>query len=140
MITLIYVSQATHPLNDEELRALLEVSRRNNEPKNITGMLLYRDDGFFIQVIEGDTLPVHTLYEKIQHDPRHKHIIRVMEYEIAARNFPDWRMGFNKVTHESVAQLEGFSNFMELNPSDFLKANPGRVQSLLESFRDHTFF
>lgn len=51
MYYLIYVSAATELMNNDQLLALLEQSRRNNERHRITGMLLYKS-GNFMQYID----------------------------------------------------------------------------------------
>jgi hypothetical protein len=48
----VYISTARHDLRDEELATLLDVSRRNNAARGITGALAYHDHAF-IQVLEG---------------------------------------------------------------------------------------
>ena len=41
MYSLTYASSAIRPFTPEELRALLTVSRENNDRAGVTGMLLY---------------------------------------------------------------------------------------------------
>jgi hypothetical protein len=52
MYFLVYVSSAVNLFSDEDLIQLLEVSRRNNEKAEITGLLLY-SSGNFMQTLEG---------------------------------------------------------------------------------------
>jgi hypothetical protein len=40
-------------LDDDELQNILSLSRKNNQMKNVTGVLLY-GNGQFIQLLEGD--------------------------------------------------------------------------------------
>jgi hypothetical protein len=51
LTSIVYSSSAVKPFSEEELVALLQQSRQNNERLAITGMLLYKDLGF-MQVIE----------------------------------------------------------------------------------------
>jgi len=83
-----------------ELENILEVSRRNNSEKGITGMLIYAD-GSIIQLLEGKKEVIMSTYRKILHDPRHSGIIKLKEGELTERNFSQWSMGF-----ESVSKLK----------------------------------
>ena len=49
---LVYLSQATHDFEAEELADLLAVSRRNNASTGITGLLMY-ESRLFMQALEG---------------------------------------------------------------------------------------
>jgi hypothetical protein len=53
VIELVYVSQAKYLFQETELKDILDISRRNNIARGITGMLLYDDGGTFIQALEG---------------------------------------------------------------------------------------
>jgi hypothetical protein len=57
LVSLVYVSVARELMSDEDLKAILEVARRKNAERNITGMLLYRS-GYFIQALEGEEADV----------------------------------------------------------------------------------
>lgn len=140
MISLVYVSFASHELSDEELKDILEVSRRNNKPDGVTGMLLYRD-GFFIQALEGEESVVRPLYEKIKQDDRHKNVLLVTESKINSRSFNDWSMGFNKLSDEDVEQLPGFTDFLqEQKDLSYFTDHPSRATMLLDSFKNRTYF
>ncbi len=68
MIYLVYISAASYPYMDEELKNILLKSRQNNEARKITGLLLYHD-GSIIQVLEGEKEQVLSIYQTISHDP-----------------------------------------------------------------------
>jgi len=142
LYTLVYVSLATHPMTDDELRDLLEISRDNNARLDITGMLLYRD-GFFIQALEGQEQAVEDLFTKISKDPRHTNVLVVHRGNISreGRTFAEWAMGFNKIKLDEAKQIPGFTDFLQ-QPGDgrFFSNNPERAQKLLKSFKDRTFF
>ena len=67
---LVYLSQATHDFEAEELADLLAVSRRNNASTGITGLLMY-ESRLFMQALEGPRAAVEALFQKISRDPRH---------------------------------------------------------------------
>ena len=114
---LIYISSAVELMNDEQLKDLLTISRRNNEQKNITGMLLY-GEGSFIQVLEGGHDAIEATFDIIKKDPRHKNITRILGGDLSKRNFPDWKMGFMSIKRDELAKLEGY---IDPNHKDFLK-------------------
>jgi len=68
MFFLVYVSSATRPFSEEDLRVLLETCRKNDAELGVTGMLPYKD-GNFMYVLEGDEGAVRGLYERIAADP-----------------------------------------------------------------------
>lgn len=138
LVSLIYVSYASQSMSDDELKPILEVSRRNNTANGITGMLLYRD-GFFIQVLEGEKEMVDSTFRKIAVDPRHGNVLEICENEITERTFSHWQMGFNHIQEYQLKQMEGYTDYLE-SPADFMRAKPDRALMLLEAFRDRTFF
>jgi len=102
-------------------------------------MLLYRE-GFFIQALEGEQEVVESLYKKIAKDRRHKNVTLVYTHEIDKRGFGDWSMGFNILSNDHVAQIPGFTDFLE-DPDDasFILEHPGKATDLLESFKHHNY-
>jgi hypothetical protein len=60
MFRIVYVSAASEPFSDQQLKELLQKSRQNNVAAGITGMLLYKD-GTFMQTLEGPELAVKIL-------------------------------------------------------------------------------
>lgn len=114
LFNLIYISQATHFFNAQQLLALLEQSRENNLDKGITGMLIYLEDkriniaGRFMQVLEGDRKEIEYLYEKIQADTRHHHVTVVHEGIISKRTFKDWLMCFKSASADTYEEMPGY--------------------------------
>ncbi|WP_462266005.1 BLUF domain-containing protein [Mucilaginibacter sp.] len=106
---IVYLSTATHLMNQSELLSLLNTSRRNNQQNGLTGMLLY-SEGTFIQLLEGDSERVSRTYESILSDERHKNIIKLTEGENKERQFPDWSMGFKAADAAELAEFEGYIN------------------------------
>lgn len=139
LITLVYVSFATQPLDDAALKDILAIARKNNQELNITGMLLYRDS-FFIQALEGEESVVNALYDKISHDPRHKGVLKVYSNAIPKRSFTTWAMGFNKLSDTAPEGIEGYTDFLSNPNTAFFTDQPDRAQVLLRSFQEHTYF
>ncbi len=129
----MYQCQEAEPLSEAEIAEILEVSRRNNESRGITGMLLYRD-GRFLQVLEGDKAPVLDLVKTIRRDPRQKAFTVLYESEWP-RLFAGWFMDFRKLVGRSTA-VSGLS-LNDGNDADLaavLSRAPLRVRKRLVTF------
>ncbi len=132
MRRMIYCSQATADFSPDELVALLELARRKNERAGLTGMLLYCSQSF-LQMLEGDPSDLEATYEHISADPRHTNLRLLMDTDVPARLFPDWRMGFEHLDDEELAEeLHGFTpetKYPLVNPD--LITHGGVAQKLL---------
>ena len=135
MYMLVYVSSAVDLFTDDELKKLLEKSRKNNSALGITGMLLYKE-GNFMQFLEGPKQAVADLVTKIKADPRHRGVLLLLQEEHAHREFEQWAMAFKKLDPDSSVDAEGYSEFLDLplNSQEFVD-NPSRTLKLLMSFR-----
>ncbi|MGA2685989.1 MAG: BLUF domain-containing protein [Verrucomicrobiota bacterium] len=108
---IVYTSTATEPLGRTELMELLKGSVRRNTRAGITGLLLYQG-GAFMQVLEGEKAALVELFEKISHDPRHRHIIRLIQGPIQERYFPNSAMAFRDLDSPELRRLPGYSEFL----------------------------
>jgi hypothetical protein len=124
---------------DNELKALLNKSRTNNSSLGITGMLLYLDP-FFIQVLEGDETVINKAFDTIKKDPRHYKVSIIYKKLIPQRLFPDWTMGFNKITREIIEKIEGHSDFLQKPSIEFFNKSPNKVFELLDMFKREILF
>jgi hypothetical protein len=89
---LVYCSRATADVDDATVERIIEVSRRRNPQRGITGMLVY-GAGVFFQWIEGPRDGIAGLLASLQADPRHQDIVMLSEAEeVRERLFPDWAM------------------------------------------------
>jgi Sensors of blue-light using FAD len=135
MKRIIYCSQATSDVSPEELVALLELSRRNNERAGLSGMLLYSSQSF-LQVLEGEEEALQTTYARILVDDRHMNLRMLMNADVPAPMFPDWTMGFEHVDDEELAEdLDGFTPatvYPLVNPD--LITNAGVATTLLNLY------
>ena len=136
LINLVYISSAVYLMSEPELVELLRQSRDNNNPKGITGMLLYKD-GNFMQVIEGEETAVMRLHEKILLDPRHKNILTLLRGPIEARQFGNWSMAFHNINLLSDSERDAFSPFLkEPFTTDYFGSTPHKSLKLLLSFKE----
>jgi len=133
LVTLVYTSIATAPLDEEQLIQLLAQARMNNAMHHVTGMLLYRDSTF-MQVLEGNERVILALESRIKDDPRHTAMQRTLFRPIDARAFPGWSMGFRDV--RVLERRFGENNFLRPVSDIPGAASANEVYALLEQFRD----
>jgi hypothetical protein len=133
---LIYESQATQPFTEAELAKLLQQARTTNEVKGLTGILLYAQDGRFVQVLEGNVDEVHELYFlHIARDPRHHRLTLLADGRLDHRRFADWRMGFRSATPEALTELTG--HFSTADATFLLPVLPNLSSPLLDKLLDY---
>ena len=101
---LLYVSGATRPISPADLDDILSASRRNNQARDVTGVLLYADDTF-IQVLEGDRATIGEVARVIRRDPRHRNFMVLVERNAEQRAFSQWQMGFKRL--DPVQEVDG---------------------------------
>ena len=89
---------------------LLKKIRIRNEARHITGMLLYLDP-FFIQVLEGEEAIINNSFNLIKQDSRHHKVSLIYKKPIEERSFSNWSVGFSKISHEDLENIEGLSDF-----------------------------
>lgn len=101
----VYFSTSVGSLAENDLSVILKQSRFNNAKSGITGILLYIN-GSIIQVLEGDDKAVETLYHRIEKDPRHTNVVRVLNKPIDQRLFADWSMGYETITSRQLENIK----------------------------------
>jgi hypothetical protein len=131
---LIYRSQATKEFWPDDLFALVEKSRQNNEPRRITGMLLFHE-GNFLQLLEGPEAGVKDCFQMVSGDPRHSNIETLMTRETEARDFPEWTMGFERLDEAWNMPREWATILEDDFSSERLTKHPSAVKASLLSFR-----
>lgn len=134
IIQIAYASSATNPFSKEELIELLNLSRKNNQQANVTGMLLYKS-GNFLQILEGTPEIVEPLLAKISRDPRHHGVITLLKRPIETRDFHDWSMAFRNLNDLETDKTPGFNEFLNLtfhDPETFKDCT--RIERLIGAF------
>lgn len=136
MYQLIYLSTATHNMEDAALMALLNQSREKNRILEVTGALLYFE-GKFMQLIEGSKTDIKSLYNVIRNDKRHSDVITVVEEEVGERLFPDWSMAFRATSMKQIKKMPGYK---DITKKDFLynivDNNDNYCLMLLQMFKE----
>ncbi|NOU60890.1 BLUF domain-containing protein [Marinifilum caeruleilacunae] len=138
LIHIVYVSFSRFKLSELELDQLLAEIRPKNLANGVTGLLLYNDE-IFIQVIEGEQDTINSLYDRLEKDRRHTNIVKILEEEIKQRSFPDWSMGYHKLSKEESNDLPGYTDLMtaeDLRTS--LKQSSKAIIDLVEKFMKYT--
>ena len=116
----IYLSTATGKFSQNMLLDLLTISRRNNEARGLTGMLLYRR-GFFLQFLEGQRGEVIKLLDRLREDPRHTGIRIIRDGVLPERLFPEWSMAYKNLVGLRSSDVPGYSEGLQsayVNPHD----------------------
>ena len=86
----IYVSRPTH-FDHMVLDNILKTSRSNNLEVGVTGSLICHSD-LFLQMLEGPSIAVERLYERILADDRHAEIVKLRDEKSERKLFPSWAM------------------------------------------------
>lgn len=134
LVQYIYASAAVRAFEAEELKALLARARAHNEANGLTGMLLYAEGSFF-QVLEGPPEAVDSLYRRIELDPRHAAMTKLLREPIKERSFQDWTMGFYQARRQDIARIVGLNDFLRIaHASSDEQAD--RARKLLAAFRE----
>jgi len=133
ILTLVYVSEESYPMNQNVLNDILEHSRKHNTKVNISGVLLY-ENGSFLQLLEGKENRVRALYQKICKDTRHKHVAKIIEFKSRQKSFAEWSMGYANITADELEKIEGMNDFFQ-NDKCFSDLNHHQIEKLLQAFK-----
>jgi hypothetical protein len=134
MIELAYISTSSWSYSKADLDEILLKSRANNRRDGITGLLLYRG-GTVLQLLEGEAVSVHSLYEKLRRDARHHSLVTLYDRPLAARKFPHWAMAFERMAEGQVFGPDVFRIFGNTVAPNF--GTDSEHSRLIRSFLDH---
>jgi hypothetical protein len=133
MIRVLYASQSTHDITDQQVQEILESSRRNNPSNGITGVLIH-GGGLFMQVLEGPEQSVLRQYVKILDDRRHGDCKIIHIATANERIFQKWSMGVIKcepLQFQHIAKLR--ENSFESVPSKAFTDEMSKFVRMLNS-------
>ena len=89
--SLCYISTKRLDLLKSEINSIIETSKKRNEVKGISGILIeYKNH--FIQHIEGEAVAIYELFEKIKLDSRHENVHLLHYSPLEKRLFDIWNM------------------------------------------------
>ena len=83
---------------------ILDVSRRNNPARDITGVLVSHG-GWFMQVLEGPAQALSKLLDKIRDDTRNGDFLLLRATPIVQRDFAEWSMASTQVDADQFMDL-----------------------------------
>ena len=130
----VYFSNSTEKFHeDTDLDTILQGSVKNNESKDITGLLLYKG-GCFLQLLEGEKEVVEDLYDKIYNDPRHKNIITLVDGNYNERLFPYWSMSCRKLTSMDIDEVNKIINWTRFI-RDTSSVSNEQIRQLFKAFQ-----
>ncbi len=88
---LIYYSKNDPTVDLKEITKIMKESNQKNDLHSITGVL-YHDENYFLQLLEGDLHDVNALYLRIAQDIRHREPVIIDVSSIDSRKFGQWNM------------------------------------------------
>jgi len=99
-----YYSDASGPLSEERLDALVDDAARFNGLTGVTGVLLF-DGTRFLQYFEGPEDGVDAVHERVRQARSHHRIVALGEGCVARRCFPWWTMRWLGVEPDFMQSL-----------------------------------
>ena len=101
---LCYISKKKNHLKNNDIQNIVSYSQDNNAAKQITGVLIsYKEH--FLQYLEGDSIEVYALFDKIKNDSRHSEIHMLQYSPLKNRLFSDWSMAYKEISGLSNVEL-----------------------------------
>jgi hypothetical protein len=94
----MYISTAVG-IGQSEIDAILSACQRNNQERNVTGLLLYNGRNF-LQLLEGEVEDLSWVMRKIEADPRHSGVLIIEDITVNERACPDWLMRHIRIADE----------------------------------------
>ena len=91
LVELKYLSEAKTAMNVWDLTAIVDTSATSNKLHSVTGILFF-DQGYFGQILEGSRSAVTETWGRIQKDPRHCNIELLGITDVDERRFSKWSM------------------------------------------------
>ncbi|MBF4613228.1 BLUF domain-containing protein [Curtobacterium sp. VKM Ac-1376] len=135
LVSIVYMSRAVVPFDDDALAVLLAESRLRNEALGVSGLLLAKG-GRFMQLLEGPAWSVDDRFAVIAKDRRHTEVKSLIREDIERRRFDGWSMAHRALDDADVRAEEGFSPFLS-GTMDFPRSfDRTSAAWLLKWFRD----
>ncbi|WP_438971565.1 diguanylate phosphodiesterase [Methylophaga sp.] len=132
---LVYKSTITDQLDKDRVQEMSLVFKHRNRQRNITGLLLF-DGEHFLQVLEGSSQSIGSLYEDIKLDSRHKKLVTVLHEPIFKRTFSDWGLAFISIGKDN--QIELPTNHNGTNQPQYLSelesVDENRAAMIIDAF------
>lgn len=102
---LTYRSKAIPDITSKEIQEIIKIAKAFNSTNDISGCLLF-DNGYFVQILEGDEEKVTQLYLTIKKDRRHNHLEVLSKGWSSKRVFDNWGMGYLEMKAMKIGKKE----------------------------------
>ena len=132
---LVYISQATRKMSDEDLHQIHTTAKVNNQNIDVTGSLFY-NGGWFLQVLEGPVETLNTLYKKIDKDSRHKNSRILYNEPTKFRTFTRWSMNMTNLNDRQADKYEQLIEVIDAAKTDRKIGATSPAVALLKIFRE----
>lgn len=93
LVRLIYVSSVGAEFELSSFEEILYKAQQNNSGNEVTG-ILYFNQHYFLQYLEGSAVKVRETYNRIRQDKRHDDVRILDESNIDKRLFGGWSMAY----------------------------------------------
>lgn len=131
---LIYTSRAAKEMSQKDVDAVLDVARRSNQKRGITGFLLY-DGDHFVQLLEGDREHVEQVFDKISGDTRHSGVQALIRQQAESRTFSNWSMAYAFVDENQLKKFGGSMNASAARElANLMVRNDSDVRGIIADF------
>jgi hypothetical protein len=133
MIRLVYFSQSIPTTTSGDLKRILASARRNNKESGVTGVLV-TGGHIYLQILEGLTPAVLSLYLKILQDKRHRNVEILRVTPVKQRIFDAWSMACVEAAPLDIEQIIQFkAKYLALGePQEFMDVMQGFMNVLRE--------
>jgi predicted sulfurtransferase len=111
LISVSYISKATQDMGVLALMRLTDQAAQLNQKLGLSGVLFYENQ-YFGQILEGPRAEVIKVWEKIQKDSRHQQVRLLKMEEIKERSFPAWSMRFF-LAKEIIAMMPNLTGVLD---------------------------
>jgi hypothetical protein len=131
---LVYISQSVRKMSSEDLIAIQRTAKANNETIDVTGSLFY-NGGWFLQVLEGPLETITALYNKIEHDPRHKNSRMLYNEPAKFRTFTRWSMNMTNLEERQSDKYDELVDVIDAAKTDRKIGAASPAVTLLKIFK-----
>jgi len=133
---ILYRSKALGSMSPEELKKILGSSRKNNPPRQVTGLLIYRQ-GYFLQLLEGPEEAVAERFSVIMRDDRHENVEILVRTRSEKRIFTEWGMGFlEESVNPSGVKMEVMNQLHDYAVKNAKPADTMTMIIIMNSFKN----
>lgn len=101
---------------DIAIDELLNVCRRENSRRGLTGALLF-NRSCFAQVLEGPPAAVEATYRRIAQDKRHVNIELLANGSLFQRSFPGWSMAYVGCSEADSTRFRAIAEMTSFDPA-----------------------